>query len=83
MHKSPDTNLITVELIHTGGKTLRSEIHKFINCISNKEEFPAQWKDSLIEDIHKKGDKIDLIITEEYNCYQLHTKCYQISRCQS
>jgi hypothetical protein len=35
-YKSPGIDQIPVELIHAGGNTLRSEIHKFINCIWNK-----------------------------------------------
>jgi hypothetical protein len=42
-----------------GRNILRSEIHKLINCIWNKEEFPEQWKESIILPIYKKGDKTD------------------------
>jgi hypothetical protein len=38
---------------------LLSVIHKLINTISNKEELPYQWKESIIVPVHKKGDKID------------------------
>jgi hypothetical protein len=41
------------------GNTLRSEIHKLINCIWNKEELPKQWKESIIVPIYKKGDKAE------------------------
>jgi hypothetical protein len=30
-----------------GGETLRAEIHKLLNSISNKEELPEQWKDCI------------------------------------
>jgi hypothetical protein len=43
----------------TGGETLRSEIHKLINSIWNKEELPDHWKESIIVPIYKKGDKTD------------------------
>jgi hypothetical protein len=33
---------VPAELIHAGGETIRPEIHKLINPISNKEEFPQQ-----------------------------------------
>jgi hypothetical protein len=36
---------------------LLSAIHKLINSIWNKEEFPDQWKESIIVPIHKKVDK--------------------------
>jgi hypothetical protein len=37
---------------------LRSEIHKIIRLISNKE-LPHQWKESIVVPIHKNGDKTD------------------------
>jgi hypothetical protein len=43
-YKSPGVDQIPAELIQTGGETLRSEIHKLIKLISNKEELPQQWK---------------------------------------
>jgi hypothetical protein len=53
-YKSPgsDQNL-------AGDETLWSEIHKLINSILNKGEFPDQWKESVIVPVHKKGDKSD------------------------
>jgi hypothetical protein len=41
-HKSPDTDEILAELIKTRGRTIRSEIHKLITSISNKEELPEE-----------------------------------------
>jgi hypothetical protein len=58
-YKSPGTDQILAEMIQAGGNTLRSEIHKVINCIWNKEELPEQWKESIIVPIYKKGDKMD------------------------
>ena len=43
-HKSPGTDQIPAELITAGGTTIRSEIHKLINSVWNKEELPEQWK---------------------------------------
>jgi hypothetical protein len=54
-HKSPGIDQIPAELI----KAIRSEIHKLINSIWNKEELPEQWKASIIAPIYKKGDKTD------------------------
>jgi hypothetical protein len=42
----PGSDHIPAELIQAGGEILRSEIHKFISSIWNKEELPDQWKDS-------------------------------------
>jgi hypothetical protein len=39
-HKSPGSDQIPAELIKAGGRTFRSEIHKHINSIWNKEELP-------------------------------------------
>jgi len=57
--KSPGIDHIPAKLIKAGGRTLRSEIHKFINSIWNKEELPEEWKESIIVPIYKKGDKTD------------------------
>ena len=43
-------------MIKEGGRTIHSAIHKFINSIWNKE-LPAEWKESIIVPIYKKGDK--------------------------
>jgi hypothetical protein len=57
-YKSSSSDQIPAEVIEAGGETLRSEIHKLINSVWNKEELPALWKESVVP-IHKKGDKID------------------------
>jgi hypothetical protein len=49
------------KLIQAGGNILRSDIHKLINSIWNKEEFPEQWKESIIVPIYKKGNKTDCV----------------------
>jgi len=46
-------------MIKTGGRTIRSEIHKLTNSVWNKEELPEQWKESIVVPIYKKGDKTD------------------------
>jgi hypothetical protein len=55
----PGIDQILAELIQTGHETLNSNIHKLINSIWNKEEFPEQWKESIILPVYKKGDKTD------------------------
>jgi hypothetical protein len=57
--KSPGTDQIPAKLMQAGGETLRSEIHKLIKLIWNKEELLHQWKESIVVPIHKKGDKTD------------------------
>jgi mannosyltransferase OCH1-like enzyme len=46
MYKSPGNDQIPAGLTEVGGETLRSEIHKLIHYIWNKEELPGQWKES-------------------------------------
>jgi hypothetical protein len=58
-YKSPSVDQIPAELILAGGETLRSEIHKLIKLIWNKEELPHQRKESIVVPINKKGDKTD------------------------
>jgi hypothetical protein len=53
-YKLTGIDQILAELIRAGGKILLSAIHKLINYIWNKEEFPDQWKRSIIVPIHKK-----------------------------
>jgi hypothetical protein len=55
-YKSPGSDQIPAELIQSGGETLQSEIHKFINSIWSKEELPDHWKQSITVPIYKKGD---------------------------
>jgi hypothetical protein len=58
-YESPGVDRIPAELIQAGGETLRSEIHKLIKLIWNKEELSHQWKESIVVPIRKNGDKTD------------------------
>jgi hypothetical protein len=49
-YKSPGSDEIPTELIHTGGEIFLSAIHKLINSVLNKEELLDQWKESIITD---------------------------------
>jgi hypothetical protein len=40
IYKSPGSDQILAELIQAGYNTLRSEFHKLINCIWEKNELP-------------------------------------------
>jgi hypothetical protein len=57
-YKSPGSDQVSAVLFQAGGE-LHSEIHKLIMLIWNKEEFPYQWKESIVIPIHKKVDKAD------------------------
>jgi hypothetical protein len=75
-YKSPCTDQNPAELIQVGGgDTLRSEIHKLINCIWNKEELPQQWKESIIVPIYKKSDKTE---SSNYRGISLLSTSYKI-----
>jgi hypothetical protein len=54
---------------------IRSQIHKLINSIWNKEELPAHWKESIITPVHKKGDKTDC---SNYRGISLLSTAYKI-----
>jgi hypothetical protein len=58
-HRSTGIDQIPAELIKAGGRIIRSEIHKLIISIWNKEALPEEWKESVIVPIYKKGDKTD------------------------
>jgi hypothetical protein len=52
-HKSPGTNTIPAELLKARGRTIRSEIHKLINSLWNKEELSEEWSGSIIVPVYK------------------------------
>jgi len=47
-------------VIQAGNRILHSDIHKLIPSVSNKEELPQQWEESLIVPIYKRDDKITI-----------------------
>lgn len=55
-HKTAGVDKIVAELIQARGNmcTLRSQIHKGIKIIWNKEEFSRNWKESFTVPIYKK-----------------------------
>jgi hypothetical protein len=59
MYKSPGSDQTPAELSQAGGETLVSVMHKLVTSIWNEEELPDQWKESIIVQIHKTGDKTD------------------------
>jgi hypothetical protein len=58
-YKSPGIDQILLELFQVGDNTLCSEIHRSINSIWKKNEFPQQWKEYIIVPIYKMGGKTD------------------------
>ena len=74
-HTSPGIDQILTELFKAGGRTIRSEFHKRITSIWNKEELPEERKESIIVPMYKKGDK-KILLKEAYHFCQLGTKFY-------
>ena len=58
-HTSPGIDQIPAELIKEEGRTIRSEIDKVTNYISNKEELSEEWKESIIVPNYENGDTTD------------------------
>ena len=81
-HKSPGVDQIPAELIKAGGRTIRSEIHKLIISIWNKEKLPEEWKESIIVPIYKKGDKTDCSNYRGISFVPTMYKFYPASCCQ-
>jgi hypothetical protein len=50
-YKTPGTDQILDEFIKAGGETLRSEVHRLIHSIWNKEELPKKWKESIFTNL--------------------------------
>jgi hypothetical protein len=50
--------------MQAGDEILLSSTNKLINSVWNKEELLDQWKESIIVQVHEKGDKAD------YNNYR-------------
>jgi hypothetical protein len=70
-YKSPGVDQIPAELIQAGMETLRSEVHKLIKLIWNKEESQSWYL------FTKMVIKVTVVIIEAYHCCQLNTKFYQ------
>jgi hypothetical protein len=76
--KSPGSDQIPAERIQAGGEILRSEIHKIINSIWNKEELPDQWRSLLLYQFTRMII-LTVVTIVGYHFYQLRTKFYPIS----
>jgi hypothetical protein len=53
-YKSPCSDQILEKLTEAGGEILLFAIHKLISAVWNKEEFPEQWKKSIIVPVQKR-----------------------------
>jgi hypothetical protein len=73
-HTSPVIDQIPAEMIKAGGRTIRSEIHKLIISIWNKEGLPEEWKESVMVPIYKKGDKTNCNNYRGISICQLRTR---------
>jgi len=73
---------MSAELITARGITIRSEIHKFINSIWNKEELPEEWKELITVRVIRRAIKQTVVIIQAYQFCQIHTKFYPTSCCQ-
>jgi len=68
--------------VKSGGRTIRCEIHVFINSIWNKEDLPGDWKESIIVPKYKEGKKQTVVIIEAYHFCQLAKELYPTFCCQ-
>ena len=57
-NKAPGPHNIISELIKEGRQKLENRIYKLILKIWEKEELPADWENSIICPIYKKGDRL-------------------------
>jgi len=71
-HKVEGIDQIPTEVIKA---RCRSEVHKLINSIWNKEDWPEQWKASMIATTCKKSDRTDC---RNISLCQLHIKFFQL-----
>jgi hypothetical protein len=64
---------IFAKLTRAVGNIFCSEIHKLLNSISNKEELPQEWKESVFSLFMKRVIQLTAVIIEGNHCYQLRT----------
>jgi hypothetical protein len=74
-HKSSGIDQIPAELLKAVGRTVHSEISKFIISIWNKEELLEWWKELTIVPAYKKGDRTGC---SNCKCISLLSSTYKI-----
>jgi hypothetical protein len=79
-YKSPGIDEIPAELIQAGG-ALRSEIHKLLIGFGIRKNYQNSGRNLLLYLFIRRAIKWTIVITEEYHCYQLHTKSYPTFFC--
>ena len=75
-HKSFGFDQIPAELINAGGRKIRSQIHKLIISVWNKEELPEKWKELISVLIYKRAIKRIVVFIAAYHFFQLRTKFF-------
>jgi hypothetical protein len=78
-YKSPGVDQVPAELIQAEGETLRSEIHKLIKLIWNKEDYLTSGKSQSWYLFTKRVIKLTVVIIEAYHCCQLHKNFIKLS----
>jgi hypothetical protein len=66
-YESPGSDRSPAELIQAGGEILRSQIHKLINSIWNKENFLISGRSRLLHQFSRKVIKLTVIIIDGYH----------------
>jgi hypothetical protein len=74
-NKAPGPDNIISELIKGGGQKLKHRIYMLILKIWEKDELPADWENSIICPIYKKGDRLQC---KNYRPITLLNVTYQI-----
>ena len=77
--KSPCIHPTPSELFQAGSRRVRSEIHLFLNSISNENEFPDSGRSQLFCLFVRMFLKQIVVTARAYRCYQLHTTVVQRS----
>ena len=76
-NKVPGMNGIQSELIKYGGYRLLNRIYELVRQILEEERIPAEWKETIIVPIHKRGDRDKC---ENYRGIALGNAAYKINK---
>ena len=74
-NKVPGTDGMQSELIKYGGYRLLNRIYELVRQIWEEERIPAEWKETIIVPIHKRGDRDKC---ENYRGIALGNAAYKI-----
>ena len=56
-HKAPGIDKVTAEVLKLGGEEATKAIHEICNLVLQTRSAPHQWKESILNPIHKKGSR--------------------------